>query len=91
MALLCECPACHKKQGAKNKLCSCGEELDKAKRSGRVKYWISYYLTNGKNRREQIGYSLEEAQAADGKRKAKKWENPRVLEKIQASRRDSRS
>ena len=33
MAILAECPACHKKQKAKNKLCKCGEDLDKAKKA----------------------------------------------------------
>jgi hypothetical protein len=50
MALLCECPVSHRKQGAKNRLCSCGENLDKAKRAGRVKYWITYRLPGGKQR-----------------------------------------
>jgi len=37
MAILGECPACHKKQSVKNKRCRCGEDLDKAKESKRVK------------------------------------------------------
>lgn len=28
MAILAECPFCHKKQATKNKVCVCGEDLD---------------------------------------------------------------
>jgi hypothetical protein len=40
MAILAECPICHRKQATKNKVCKCSENLDKAKKSKRVKYWI---------------------------------------------------
>ena len=76
MAIYAECPSCRKKQSNRNKKCKCGEDLAKAKRSGRVNYWISYYLPNGKNRRELVGRKLSDAQAAEGKRKAQKKENP---------------
>ena len=82
MAIFAECPSCHKKQSNRNKKCKCNEDLDKAKRSERVNYWISYYLPNGRNRRELIGRKLSDAQAAEGKRKAQKYENPAVLEKV---------
>jgi len=81
MAILAECPFCHKKQSAKNKKCwnektkkGCGTDLDKAKRSKKVKYWIDYCV-NGKARREAVGYSIEEARDADGKRRVQKREN----------------
>ena len=75
MAILAECPVCHKKQSVKNKMCSCGENLDKAKRRKEaVKYWIDYRV-NGKSRREPVGYSIEEARDADGKRRTQKREN----------------
>jgi hypothetical protein len=32
MAVLAECPFCHKKQSIRNRLCSCGANLDKLKR-----------------------------------------------------------
>jgi integrase len=82
MAIYAECPTCRKKQSNRNKKCKCGENLVKAKRSERVNYWISYYLPNGKNRRELISKKLSDAQAAEGKRKAQKYENPAVLEKV---------
>jgi len=44
MAILAECPICHTKQAVKNKVCKCGYKLDKAKRSKKVRYWISYHL-----------------------------------------------
>ena len=81
MAILAECPACHRKQAGKNKLYVCGENLIKAKKSQRVRYWITYCLPGGKQRREAVGYSIEEARTAEGKRKAQKYENPKILEK----------
>ena len=75
MAILAECPICRKKQATKNKICSCGESLDKAKRSKRVKYWIQYRMPGGKQRKEFVGPSIEEARDADGKRKVQKREN----------------
>ena len=74
MAILAECAVCHRKQSAKNRLCSCGEDLVKQKRSKKVKYWIAYRV-NGKQRRELVGYSVEEARDAEGKRRSQKREN----------------
>lgn len=74
MSILAECPYCHKKQSVRNKICSCGVDLDKAKKSKRVKYWTSYRLPGGKQKREFASYSIEEARAAEGKRKAQKRE-----------------
>ena len=43
MGILQECPRCHVKQKAKHKLCiRCGQNLDQAKKSKNVKYWIFY-------------------------------------------------
>lgn len=75
MAILAECPICHRKQATKNKVCSCGENLDRAKRSKRVRYWISYYLPGKKQKREAVGYSIEEARNAESKRKVQKRED----------------
>ena len=75
MAVLAECPACHKKQAVKNRLCECGEDLVKAKKLKRVRYWINYRLPGGKQKREAVGYSIEEAKDADGKRRCQKREN----------------
>jgi integrase len=44
MAILAECPICHNKETTRNKLCKCGHNLDKAKRSKKMRYWISYHL-----------------------------------------------
>lgn len=75
MSILAECPVCHKKQAVKNKLCYCGEDLVRAKKSKLVKYWIIYRFPGGKQRREVIGFSIEEARDADGKRRSQKREN----------------
>lgn len=74
MAILAECPTCHNKQSAKNKLCKCGENLDKAKRSKRIRYWISYRLPDGAQKREFSGYSIQEARENESKRVSQKRE-----------------
>ena len=51
MALLQECPKCHRKFSMKRKTCTCGFRFEKA--SGKV-YWIEYYL-DGRKRRERMG------------------------------------
>jgi len=87
MAILAECPTCHRKQAVKNRICTCGEDLIKAKkRKDRVRYWISYRLPNGKQRREFAGCKVEEANAAHGKRGAQRYENPSILEKMPAEK-----
>jgi integrase len=81
MSVLAECPICHKKQSLRNRLCACGEDIVKAKRSERVRYWMSYRLPGGKQVRkiEGSGYSLTDTIAAEGKTKALKVEN-RILD-----------
>lgn len=81
MSILAECPMCHKKQKTKNKACKCGVDLDKAKKAKKVKYWISYRLPDGKQRRESVdhfedlnGYSIEDARIAHSKRVVQKAE-----------------
>ena len=80
MAILAECPFCHKKQATKNKLCSCGADLEKLKRSKKVRYWISYRLPGGKQRREPVNgesvnpYSIESAREMHSKRVVQKKE-----------------
>jgi integrase len=75
MAILAQCPVCRKKQSTPRKVCVCGHNLDKAKRSKKVKFWIDYRLPGGQQRRELIGISIEEARDAEGKRRAQKREN----------------
>lgn len=82
MAILARCPTCHKKQKVSNKICDCGESLDKAKRAKRVRYYVAYRLPGGKQQWEPVGFSLEEARTAEGKRKVQKYENPRILQKV---------
>ncbi len=78
MAILAECPLCHKKQATSNKLCPCGANLDRLKRSKKIRYWINYRLPGGKQRRESVSddpYSIEMARDAEGKRRSQKREN----------------
>lgn len=75
MGILAECSTCHKKQSVNNRLCSCGEDLVKAKKSKRIRYWINYRLPGGKQKRESVGFSIEVAKDAIGKRRSQKREN----------------
>ena len=74
MAVLVEC-LCHKKQSLRNKACSCSEDLVKLKRANKVNYWITYRLPGGKQKREVVGTSIDEARDADGKRRVQKREH----------------
>jgi len=81
MAILAECPVCHRKQSAKNKKCSCGLQLDEAKKSKKVRYWIAYRMPDGKQRKEAVGvfkdldpYSITDAKAALAKRQVQRRE-----------------
>jgi len=91
MAILAECPICRTRQSVKNKVCKCGEDLDKAKGSKRVKYWIDYRLPGGKQRRESVKgenlnpYSIEDARKFNSKRVVQKAEN-RILDIKQDTR-----
>ena len=85
MAILAECPICRNKQSLKNKKCKCGEDLDQAKRSNRVKYYISYRQPGGKQRREYVGYSIEKARDAHGKRRSQKREG-RIFDMLPQSK-----
>ena len=83
MAILAECPICHQKQSIRNDVCKCGKDLNKAKQSRKVRYWISLRLPGGKQRRELVydhetkkpTTSLEYAKDAEGKRRSQKREN----------------
>jgi len=48
MAILAECQRCHRKQAVKNKVCKCGNDLDRAKKARRVKYWLAFRYTDPK-------------------------------------------
>lgn len=74
MAILQECSICRNKQSAKNKKCNCGADLDKLKKQSKVRYWIQYRLPDGRQRKEFVGYAIEDARIAEGKRKTQKKE-----------------
>jgi integrase len=97
MAILQECPNCKNKQSLRNKSCKCGQNLDTAKRSRTIRYWINYRVPdgtpNGKQRREYVGnfedmdgYSIEDARTADAKRKVSKAEGRLMLDVLQQSK-----
>jgi integrase len=65
----------------------CGHDLDRAKQSKRVRYWIDYKLPGGKQKRELVGKSINKARDADGKRKAQKREGR--LDEIFAYKKES--
>lgn len=79
MALLIECPKCHRKQKVTNKKCTCGTDMDKAKKAvdkeGKpaARYYIAYYL-HGKLKREYAGHTIKAAQDAHAKRHVQKAE-----------------
>lgn len=76
MAIYQQCPMCSGKQKNSLKKCRfCGEDLVRAKKNEKVKYWISYYLSK-KKKWKCIGPSLQEAQDADSKVRVEKRENP---------------
>jgi integrase len=81
MAILARCPICKLQQSVKNKKCKCGEDLDKAKRSKRVRYFIIYRDSDGKQVKRSLTYfnldpySITDAQDADAKFKVGKREN----------------
>jgi hypothetical protein len=81
MAILAECPLCHRKQAVANKLCKCGVDLDQFKRSKKVKYWIHYRIPGGEQIWERVEgeglnpYSIESAREMHSKRVVQKKEN----------------
>ena len=85
MAILAECPSCHKKQSCRNKICSCSENLDRAKKSKRVRYWIQFRLPDGRQRKEYVSTSINEARDAEGKRRSQKREN-RIFDMLPESK-----
>jgi len=81
MAILAECPMCRRKQATRNKVCKCGENLDKAKKSKRVRYWIQYRLPGGRQKKESLAkfkdlneYSIDDARKAEANRMVQKTE-----------------
>jgi len=91
MSILAECPQCHRKQSVRNKGCKCGADMDRLKRSQKIRFWINYRLPGGKQKREPVGgeglnpYSIEDARKANSKRVVQKAEN-RILDIKQDTR-----
>jgi integrase len=79
MAILAECPRCHKKQSIRNKACKCGADLDQEKRRKKVFYHIVYRIDGKQVWRSLSSFekvkpnSLKDAKLIEGSfRKAKK-------------------
>jgi integrase len=72
MAIQTQCPLCKTRQSMRRKICTCGEDLDKAKRSKRVKYWVAYRLPGGMQKVECVGDSLDDAKDIDAERRSQK-------------------
>ena len=86
MAIFQECPRCKKRQAVARKRCKCGEDLDKAKRSGRVEFYIDYYLPGNKRRRKHVkGNSIDLARKALNEVENKK-DNGRSFELLRESK-----
>lgn len=69
MAVMQACPDCHRKQSEKNRDCiQCGADLAAARRSKRVRYWISLHI-DGKLtwRRPDKPFSIQNARACEAK------------------------
>jgi integrase len=76
MAILAECPTCHYMAKITNKICKkCSEDLIKARRSKRIKFWVCYRMPGNRKLHYQKCESVEDARALDGKRKVQKKEN----------------
>jgi len=85
MSILQECPECHRKIALKNKRCKCGTDMDKLKKSRKVKFYVAYRLPGGKQVRELVDgenlspYSIEDARVMAAKRTTQKAEK-RILD-----------
>jgi integrase len=74
MGKLAECPICHNKQSVKNKKCKCGCDLNRAKKSGKVKYHFYFRDVQGRQRQSFAGYTIKELNAEETKAKTKRIE-----------------
>jgi integrase len=82
MAILAVCPACYRQQKVANKRCAaCGLSMDKFKKAGKAKYWVTARDQDGKQIRKSVGSfeglkatSIADARKAENKVKAQKTE-----------------
>lgn len=69
MAIFIQCPLCRRKQKSTHKKCvECKEDLVKAKKNNRIRYWISSYIGKVKMWRS-VGFNLSEAKSEEVKLK----------------------
>jgi integrase len=81
MAILADCPICHKKLAIKKKACRCGNDMDRAKRNKQVRYHLVIRLPEGKQRWLAVASvkdcdpcSLDDAKTLDAKYRTAKRE-----------------
>jgi len=81
MSIIAECPFCRLQQSSKNDKCPrCQANLKSQIRNQKVKFYIKYRV-NGRQVKELVGTSIDEAKDADGKRRSQKREG-RIFEII---------
>jgi len=56
-----ECPRCHRKQHIVNPWCACGEDLRRAQRRERTKYWFEETAPDGTRHRTFVGNTIDSA------------------------------
>lgn len=79
MAIIAECPLCRLHQSAKNEKCTrCQAGLKSLIRAQKVKFYVKYRV-NGRQIKELVSKSIDEAKDADGKRRSQKREG-RIFE-----------
>ena len=72
MAILAKCPTCHRKMRSVLKKCpKCGQNMDSAKSSGRVLYYIAERI-NGKQIQTPCGNKITDAQDLQAERRSLK-------------------
>ena len=79
MAVLAECPKCHRRQGYQKTICiKCGFDLERPRRNQKLRLWIVYRV-NGKQKWEFVGFKVKDAKDAEGKRRVQKREEPNIF------------
>lgn len=79
MAVLAECPRCHRRQGYKRSDCiKCDHDLERLRRNQKLRLWIVYRV-KGRQKWEFVGYKITDAKDALSKRMIQKREEPNIF------------
>ena len=82
MAVMQQCPECHRRSTLKRDECVCGYDLATGRKNQKVRYYSVYRKPEGGKMKQVVefaGYKRKEASASDGKRRGQVKEN-RILE-----------